>query len=73
MNISDTSATISKFRECFSRFGLSKVVVTDNGSQFASEEFSTFLYKNGIQHFLSSPLYHPQTNGIAENAVKTLT
>lgn len=65
----DSQSTITKFRECFSRFGLPRAVVTDNGPQFVSEDFSKFLSNNGIQH-LSSPPYHPQTNGIAENAVK---
>lgn len=66
----DAETTIEKFRECFSRFGLPRVVVTDNGAQFVSEEFSQFLSNNGIKH-LTSPPFHPATNGFAENAVKS--
>jgi len=52
------------------RFGLPRVVVTDNGPQFSSELFSKFLSGNGIKH-LPSPPFHPATNGFAENAVKS--
>ena len=56
--------------EIFFVFGLPEQVVTDNGSQFVSEEFSTFLRNNGIRHFKSTP-YHPSTNGAAERLVQT--
>lgn len=69
MRKTDANSTIEKFRECFARFGFPKVVVTDNGPQFTSGEFSQFLSNCGIQHW-SSPPYHPQTNGFAENSVK---
>ncbi|XP_060803684.1 uncharacterized protein K02A2.6-like [Amyelois transitella] len=66
----DSKQTVERFRECFSRFGLPKVVVTDNAATFISKEFSEFLSKNGIVHETSPP-FHPATNGFAENAVKT--
>lgn len=66
----ESNTTVEKFRECFSRFGLPKVVVTDNAATFCSKEFSEFLSKNGIQHETSPP-FHPATNGFAENAVKS--
>lgn len=66
----DSQITIEKFRECFARFGLPNTVVTDNGTQFVSAEFSKFLSTNGIKH-LTSPPFHPVTNGFAENAVKS--
>ena len=60
------SATSSKVIE-LSRtlFGIPEVVVTDNGSCFVSEEFETYLSKNGVKHITSAP-YHPSTNGLAE-------
>lgn len=70
MKSMDTKSTVDKFRECFSRFGLSEVVVTDNAMQFCSSEFSDFLTKNGIKHETSPP-FHPATNGFAENAVRS--
>ncbi|XP_031343921.1 uncharacterized protein K02A2.6-like [Photinus pyralis] len=57
--------TVDKLREIFSRWGLPKIVVTDNGRSFVSECFKHFLYMNGIQH-ITPPPYHPATNGLAE-------
>ncbi|XP_045534625.1 uncharacterized protein K02A2.6-like [Papilio machaon] len=39
--------------------------------QFASKEFEYFNQYYGIQHIFTPP-YHPSSNGLAENAVKTL-
>ena len=50
-------------------FGLPTTVVTDNGTQFVSEEFEQFLKNNEIRHISSAP-YHPATNGLAERAVQ---
>lgn len=63
--------TITKLRETFARFGLPKVVVSDNGGQFTSDEYSVFLKNNGIKCILIPP-GHPASNGAAENSVKTV-
>ncbi|KAK9737273.1 hypothetical protein QE152_g10862 [Popillia japonica] len=62
---------ISKLRELFSRFGIPNTIVSDGGPPFSSQDFKTFLKNNGVSH-LFSPVYHPSSNGAAENAVKTL-
>ena len=44
--------------------------MTDNGSQFTSNQFKAFCNTNGIRHIRVSP-YHPSSNGEAERFVKT--
>ena len=48
-------------------FDLSQVV-TDNRSQFVSEEFEASLINNGIEHTRRAPC-HPASNGEAEHFV----
>ncbi|CAI7903116.1 unnamed protein product [Closterium sp. NIES-53] len=51
---------------------LVKAIRTDRGGEFLSKEFSLWLKKNGIRHFLTMP-YSPAMNGIAERANRTIT
>ena len=53
----------------FATHGLPRTLVTDNGAQFTSLEFESFLSNNGIRHVKTSP-YHPASNGLAERAVQ---
>ena len=63
-------AVINKLRKLFSTHGIPETVVSDNGPQFASEEFSQFAKQWEFQHVTSSPHY-PQSNSKVENAVRT--
>ncbi|XP_062538690.1 uncharacterized protein K02A2.6-like [Armigeres subalbatus] len=65
-----TSATVAMFREIFARNGMPETLVTDNGTQFTSEDFEAFCSNSGILH-LKTPPYHPQSNGLAERFVHT--
>lgn len=65
-----TKTTIRVCREIFARFGIPRVLVSDNGRQFVSHEFERFLESNGVKHSLTAP-YHPATNGLAERCVQT--
>ncbi|XP_029172380.1 uncharacterized protein K02A2.6-like [Nylanderia fulva] len=64
------SSTIEKC-EIFARFGIPRMLVTDNGRTFISQEFQNFIKANGIIHRLTAP-YHPATNGAAERFVQIL-
>ena len=57
--------------EIFARFGVSDTVVTDNGPQFSGADFAGFAQSWGFEHITSSPRF-AQSNGKAENAVKTV-
>ena len=65
---SKTVITASKVQ--FARHGIPHTLISDNGPQFASAEFAQFTKEWQIEHRTSSPHY-PQSNGRAENAVKT--
>ena len=64
-------SVIKEMKATFARYGIPDVLITDNGPQFASAEFAVFAKSWMFQHITSSP-YHPQSNGKAENAVKTV-
>ena len=63
--------TIEVLRTLFARFRLPEEVVSDNGPQLASEEFSQFLKQNGVR-FTPVPPYRPASNGAAERSVQSV-
>ncbi len=65
-----SQVTIEALFALFTRYGLPEQVVSDNGPQFTSLEFSHFMKSQGIKHILSAP-YHPSSNGLAERFVQT--
>ena len=68
MTHATSTNTITALRHIFSYFGLPEHLVTDNGTQFTSDEFQKFLRENDILHTLTAP-GHPATNGLAERYV----
>ncbi|XP_061152316.1 uncharacterized protein K02A2.6-like [Syngnathus typhle] len=65
-----TTVTVNQLQMLFARTGYPLQLVSDNGTQFTSEEFQIFLKSNGIKHLTSAP-HHPATNGLAERFVQT--
>ena len=51
--------------DCFARWGLTKEIKTDNGRQFVSHEFETYLLQHGVKH-CKTALYQLQANGAVE-------
>ena len=60
---------IMRCRAQFARYGQPDKVISDNGPQFACEQFKKFAANWGFTHVTSSPR-HPKSNGKAEVAVK---
>ena len=51
----------------FSRFGVSKAIISDGGTHFCNKPFETLLTKYGVKHKVATP-YHPQTSEQVELA-----
>ena len=48
----------------FSSYGFLEWIITDNGSQFTSEELEVFIKRNGIKHAPCIPYHHPSSNWV---------
>ena len=70
MSSTTATGTIKQLTRIFAQQGFPKVLVSDNGTQFTSQEFQSYCQQHGIQH-IRSPPYHPQSNGQAERFVDT--
>ena len=66
-----TTKIIQCLEETFARYGIPETLRSDNGPQFCSAEFESFLEENGIVHETSTPFW-PQANGEVERQNKTL-
>uniref|UniRef100_A0A914X788 Integrase catalytic domain-containing protein n=1 Tax=Plectus sambesii TaxID=2011161 RepID=A0A914X788_9BILA len=64
-----TMEVVNALSEMFSRYGIAEEIVSDNGTQFTSEEFQQWCSQQGIRHICSAP-YQPQSNGQAERFVQ---
>ena len=64
----DTSTVVGQLSDLFTEVGWPTCIRSDGGPQFRTE-FSTFCSQHSIKHKLSSP-YNPESNGLAEAAVK---
>lgn len=71
MQHATAESTVTSLREMFSRFDIPGTIVTGNRTQFTSETFARFLSGNNVTHLRTAP-YHPQSNGLAERAVRTI-
>ena len=65
-----STSTTDAPRLLFSCFGVPKTIVSDNCTQFTSKEFEEFCKAPSIEH-LTTAIYHPRSNGLAERFVDT--
>ena len=68
---SKANKVILLLKEMFSEHGISKVLCSDNGPQYASAQFTDFCISWGITHKTSSSHY-PQSNGFAKACIKSI-
>uniref|UniRef100_A0A2N9EZ43 Uncharacterized protein n=1 Tax=Fagus sylvatica TaxID=28930 RepID=A0A2N9EZ43_FAGSY len=71
VHITDADSKRFVWKNIITRFGIPRVLVSDNGSQFTSGPFREFCEQYGIRNHFSTPAY-PQANGQAESSNKTL-
>ena len=64
-----SSTVVTKTKQHFGRYGIPEKVISDNGPQFRSQEYTKFAKDWDFTHISTSP-YHSQSNGKAESAVK---
>ncbi|GMI94303.1 hypothetical protein HRI_003099600 [Hibiscus trionum] len=59
--------TVQRFlhKNIFSRFGIPKAIISDEGRHFDNRVIAAALRKYGVKHRIATS-YHPQTNGHAE-------
>lgn len=71
-NSSTTHSTISILKKIFGLLGIPRIIVSDNGPQFTSADFTEFLKLQGVKFHKRTAPYHPATNGQAERYVQTV-
>lgn len=69
MKNATTTKILQILESLFSKYGICKYLVSDNGSQFTSQEFKNFCNSKNVIHIKSTP-YHSRTNGLAERAIQ---
>ena len=66
-----SSTILTPMKSIFARYGIPKIVISDNGPQYSSFHFASFVKQWDFKHVTSSPRY-PQSNGMAERTVQTV-
>ena len=64
-----SEVVIEHLDQLFMRYGYPETIISDNGPQFVSHETTTYLKNCGVKH-ITSPPYHPASNGAVERCVR---
>ncbi|KAL3836806.1 hypothetical protein ACJMK2_022219 [Sinanodonta woodiana] len=70
LTTTSSSQVIIKLKKQLAQFGIPRIIISDGGPQFMSDEFGQFTKQWGIQHHVTS--HHPKSNGKAEAGVKII-
>jgi hypothetical protein len=68
LSAATSGLVIRAMKQMFARYGIPEKMITDNGTQYVSDEFKKFSKEYGFDHSTTSPRF-PQANGKAERAV----
>ena len=71
MKTTTSASIIEALKTIFSRHGIPESLISDNGPQYASQEFTNIARSYNFCHVMSSP-HFPQSNGQAERTVRTI-
>ena len=71
INSMSAKETIPAMENIFATHGLPESLKSDNGPPFQSKDFRQFCLSKGIKHHRITPLW-PESNGLAENFMKTV-
>ena len=64
-----SSTVVLHTKRIFSKFGILKIVISDNGPEFAGKSYREFSKQWDFQHDTSSPRY-PESNGQVERTIQ---
>lgn len=67
----ETPQILEFLTEIFNVFGYPRIIRTDQGTNFMSDQFAEFLTERDIKHYISNA-YHPQGQGQVERMNRTL-
>ena len=71
LSTTTSSDAINHMKSIFARHGIPDILISDNGSQYAAQEFTEFARSYKFQHITSLP-NHSSGNSEAERAVRTI-
>ncbi|GJS98439.1 reverse transcriptase domain-containing protein [Tanacetum coccineum] len=67
----DARVVVNFLKKLFSRFGISKALISDRGTHFCNRQMEKILKKYGVHHRIATA-YHPQTSGQVKNINRAL-
>ena len=71
LEYTNASIVVMQTKCIFSKCGIPREVISDNGPQYTSHEYGTFAHDWDFHHITTSPKY-PQSNGFIEWTIQTV-